>query len=290
MPLDIHGRRDRAGPLSPPIRQYRNHAADRRRVFRRDAGHPARRGASSNSSARTSPTSMSRRSTRRSRSSAQNVAPLALLAPPEACHGQSSSVRQHRPASAFSTTTSAATFVGGQVVMTAGVDALPLDTKARVLLAVQSLRRIHRGQRPAPRARLRQLRDRRRNLLLQDRLLLPRHGRRFGRSRRSREDDARAHHHARRRVLTPAPTERRPAMATATSLSCLHRRQTRRPRRLLARHRCGVHAPGWRRLQCRPASAADRRQDRAAAAKDDQPSSRPQDANVSTIKPGSRRR
>ena len=30
------------------------------------------------------------------------------------------------------------TFVGGQVVMTAGVDALPIDTKARVLLAVQS--------------------------------------------------------------------------------------------------------------------------------------------------------
>ena len=30
------------------------------------------------------------------------------------------------------------TFIGGQVVMTAGVNALPLDTKARVLLAVQS--------------------------------------------------------------------------------------------------------------------------------------------------------
>ena len=30
------------------------------------------------------------------------------------------------------------TFVGGRVVMTAGVDALPIDTKACVLLAVQS--------------------------------------------------------------------------------------------------------------------------------------------------------
>ena len=30
------------------------------------------------------------------------------------------------------------TFIGGQVVMTAGVNALPVDTKARVLLAVQS--------------------------------------------------------------------------------------------------------------------------------------------------------
>jgi hypothetical protein len=29
-------------------------------------------------------------------------------------------------------------FVGGQVVMTEGVDALPIDTKARVILAVQS--------------------------------------------------------------------------------------------------------------------------------------------------------
>jgi hypothetical protein len=30
------------------------------------------------------------------------------------------------------------TFVGGQVVMTQGVDVLPIDTKARVILAVQS--------------------------------------------------------------------------------------------------------------------------------------------------------
>jgi hypothetical protein len=30
------------------------------------------------------------------------------------------------------------TFVGGRVVMTQGVDALPVETKARVLLAVQS--------------------------------------------------------------------------------------------------------------------------------------------------------
>jgi hypothetical protein len=30
------------------------------------------------------------------------------------------------------------TYIGGQVVMTAGVNALPIDTKARLLLAVQS--------------------------------------------------------------------------------------------------------------------------------------------------------
>ena len=31
-----------------------------------------------------------------------------------------------------------ATFIGGRMLMTAGVNALPVDTKARVLLAVQS--------------------------------------------------------------------------------------------------------------------------------------------------------
>jgi len=34
------------------------------------------------------------------------------------------------------------TFVGGRVLMTAGVDALPIDTKARVLLAVQSFNKF----------------------------------------------------------------------------------------------------------------------------------------------------
>ncbi len=34
------------------------------------------------------------------------------------------------------------TFVGGRVVMTQGVDALPLDAKARVVLAVQSFEKF----------------------------------------------------------------------------------------------------------------------------------------------------
>ena len=38
------------------------------------------------------------------------------------------------------------TFVGGRVVMTQGVDALPLDTKARVILAVQSFDKFTDGQ------------------------------------------------------------------------------------------------------------------------------------------------
>jgi len=39
-------------------------------------------------------------------------------------------------------------FVGGQVVMTQGVHALPIDTKARVLLAVQSFDNFTKGNDP----------------------------------------------------------------------------------------------------------------------------------------------
>src|ERR1700722_12877473 len=40
------------------------------------------------------------------------------------------------------------TFVGGQVVMTQGVNELPLDTKARLLLAVQSFDRFTKENDP----------------------------------------------------------------------------------------------------------------------------------------------
>jgi len=40
------------------------------------------------------------------------------------------------------------TFVGGQVVMTQGVNALPIDTKARVLLAVQSFNNFTKDNDP----------------------------------------------------------------------------------------------------------------------------------------------
>jgi hypothetical protein len=46
------------------------------------------------------------------------------------------------------------TFVGGQVVMTQGANALPIDTKARVLLAVQSFSDFTKDNDPR-RARLR---------------------------------------------------------------------------------------------------------------------------------------
>jgi hypothetical protein len=40
------------------------------------------------------------------------------------------------------------TYVGGKVVMTAGVNALPIDTKARVLLAVQSFNNFTKDNDP----------------------------------------------------------------------------------------------------------------------------------------------
>ena len=40
------------------------------------------------------------------------------------------------------------TFVGGQMFMTAGVDELPIDTKARVLLAVQSFNNFTKDNDP----------------------------------------------------------------------------------------------------------------------------------------------
>lgn len=40
------------------------------------------------------------------------------------------------------------TFVGGRIVMTAGVDALPLDIKARLVLAVQSFSEFSKDNDP----------------------------------------------------------------------------------------------------------------------------------------------
>jgi hypothetical protein len=58
------------------------------------------------------------------------------------------------------------TFVGGQVVMTAGVADLPMDVKARALIQVQRLCGLQCGQRPPWGARLRQFRTRRRKVSL----------------------------------------------------------------------------------------------------------------------------
>ena len=82
------------------------------------------------------------------------------------------------------------TFIGGQVVMTAGVSELPIDVKAQVLLEGEELQHLRRGQRSPRRARLRQLRGSRRNVLLEDRLLRLRLPLRVGRSGRPGQDDA----------------------------------------------------------------------------------------------------
>ena len=158
------------------------------------------------------------------------------------------------------------TFVGGQVVMTAGVNALPLDTKARVLLAVQSFSNFTKDNDPHGEHDFGSFEIEGETYFLKIDYYDPRHGRRLRRSRRPGEDDARAHHHARRRVLTPPTNRKELTMANQQpDLPGVHRRQTRRPRRLLAQHRRGVHAPGRRGLQRHPASAPHQRQNRPAS-------------------------
>ena len=83
---------------------------------------------------------------------------------------------------------------------------------------------------------------------------------RLGRPERPGANDARAHHHARRRVLTPPQKGGWPWRRT-TNLPSVYRRQARRPGRLLAQYRRRVHAPRRRRLQRRFAGPPYQRQD-----------------------------
>ena len=122
------------------------------------------------------------------------------------------------------------TFIGGQVLMTQGVDALPIDTKARVILAVQRFNEFSADNDPHREHDFGSFEVEGETYFLENRLLRPRHGRRLGRPRRSREDDARAHHHACRRVLTTTPNRRRPAMAQQPAYRAYTVDQTRRPR------------------------------------------------------------
>ena len=94
------------------------------------------------------------------------------------------------------------TFAGGKVVMTAGVDALPDMVKAAALQKAATFDAVHRGQRSARRARLRQLRAVRSQVLLENRLLRPRHGVRERGPERPRANHPRHDRHARLGVLT----------------------------------------------------------------------------------------
>ena len=94
------------------------------------------------------------------------------------------------------------TFSGGNVVMTAGVNALPDMVKAAALTESRDLRRVQRRQRSARRARLRQLRAVRSQVLLENRVLRPCDGARQRRPERSRENHPRHDRHARLGVLT----------------------------------------------------------------------------------------
>ena len=139
-----------------------------------------------------------------------------LRQPHEAAMARSSSHAQ-QTAFACSTTTSAATFVGGQVVMTQGVNELPLDTKARVLLAVQSFDEFTADNDPHREHDFGSFEiDGETYFFKIDYYALDMDGGSEDPADPG-EDDARAHHHARRRILTPQPTERRPAMAAISN-------------------------------------------------------------------------
>ena len=92
----------------------------------------------------------------------------------------------------------------GRVMLTAGVNALPSDVRAMAIRRGRDVRRLRRRQRPAWRARFRQLRACGAQVLFQNRLLRSPSRVRFGRSRRPGEDDPRPHAHARRGVLSHA--------------------------------------------------------------------------------------
>ena len=94
------------------------------------------------------------------------------------------------------------TFVGGTVVITAGVEALPSDQRRSILAKVRAFDAFTEDNDPHERARLRRRRARRRPLLLEDRLLRPRDGDAVSRSRRPVRHDARPDDHARRRILS----------------------------------------------------------------------------------------
>ena len=66
------------------------------------------------------------------------------------------------------------TFVGGMVMITAGVEAMPVEQRRSLLAEGSRLRRLHRRQRSPRRTRLRRDRRGRRPLLLEDRVLRPR--------------------------------------------------------------------------------------------------------------------
>ena len=74
------------------------------------------------------------------------------------------------------------TFVGGAVMITAGVEAMPVDQRRSLLAKVRAFEAFSDDNDPARRARLRRGRRGRRPLLLEDRLLRPRHRVRLARS------------------------------------------------------------------------------------------------------------
>ncbi|MGY3347178.1 hypothetical protein ACVI1I_006233 [Bradyrhizobium sp. USDA 4459] len=114
------------------------------------------------------------------------------------------------------------TFHGGKVMMTMGVAELPKRVVAEALIRVANFSKL-RPKRSTWRARLRELRARGSEVLLEDRLLRRRYAVRLRRSERSEANRACAHADAFKRVLNRARSHR-PHLDAADG--CSNRRST----------------------------------------------------------------
>ncbi len=129
------------------------------------------------------------------------------------------------------------TFIGGHVVFTSGVSELPIDVKAKALLMVKTFKDFTPDNDPHGEHDFGSFEVARQHVLLEDRLLRSRLSMRIRRPERPRENEARAHDHARRRVLSHAAE--RTARVHARRI---HRRA--QERRLVLRPQCSLRREG----------------------------------------------
>ena len=97
------------------------------------------------------------------------------------------------------------TFIGGQVVLTSGVSELPIDVKAEALLLVKTLTTSPKTMSRTA-SMTSALRSRRRDVLLESRLLRCSTVGRAPKTQQTRKDEARAHDHVRRGIFSMRPT------------------------------------------------------------------------------------
>ena len=94
------------------------------------------------------------------------------------------------------------TFVGGAVMITAGVEAMPVEQRRSLLQKVRAFDAFSEDNDPHGEHDFGAVDEGRRPLFLESRLLRPGHRVRLPRSHGPRRHDARADDHARRRILS----------------------------------------------------------------------------------------